>query len=119
VLEELLKIAKDYNQDKQKAVDSGLSKEEIAFYDALAANGSAKELMLEPELRFIAQELLNNIRSNTTVDWMHRESARARLRVLVKGILKKYGYPPDLQDSAVQTVLEQAEALAKEIASGQ
>ena len=84
----------------------------MAFYDALAENGSAVEVMGDDKLRVIAHELLVSLRENVSVDWAHRESARARLRVLVKRILRKYGYPPDLQDEAVQTVLQQAEALS-------
>ena len=75
-------------------------------------NDSAVEAMGDAQLRVIAHELLVSLRENATVDWAHRESARARMRVLVKRILRKYGYPPDLQDSAVQTVLQQAEALS-------
>ena len=85
--------------------------EEIAFYDALSENDSAMEVMGDEQLRVIAHELLMSLRDNVTVDWAHRQSARARLRVLVKRILRKYGYPQDLQDAAVQTVLQQAEAL--------
>lgn len=96
----------------QRGEEQGLSEEEIAFYDALAENNSAREVMGDEKLRVIAHELLNRVKSNVTVDWIHRDSARARIRVLVKGILKKYGYPPDLQDAAVQTVLQQAEALS-------
>lgn len=70
--------------------------------------------MGEPTLRVIAHELIQGLKNNVTVDWMHRESARAKMRVLVKRILRKYGYPPDLQDAAVQTVLQQAEALSAE-----
>lgn len=70
------------------------------------------QAMGDDQLRIIAQELLNSLRSNACVDWQHRESARARMRILVKRILRKYGYPPDLQDAAVQTVLQQAEVLS-------
>ena len=85
---------------------------DLAFYDALAENVSARQAMGDEKLRVIAHELLTRVKSNVTVDWMHRDSARAKIRVLVKGILKKYGYPPDLQDAAVQTVLQQAEVLS-------
>ena len=85
------------------------------FYDALANNESARDVLGEPALRIIAHELMETIRSNVTVDWAHREAARARLRSLVKRILRKYGYPPDLQDAAVQNVLQQAEALSAEM----
>lgn len=69
--------------------------------------------MGDDQLRVIAQELLNSLRQNVSIDWAHREPARARIRVLVKRILRKYGYPPDLQDAAVQTVLQQAEVLSE------
>lgn len=86
-----------------------MSDEEIAFYDALAENESAVQIMGDDKLRLIAHELLMGLRENVSVDWAHRDSARARMRVLVKRILRKYGYPPDLQDTAVQTVLQQAD----------
>ena len=112
VIQELIGLAKDIRAAHQRGEEEGLSQEEIAFYDALAQNESAIEVMGNDHLRVIAQELLNGLKSNASVDWQHRESARARMRVLVKHILRKHGYPPDLQDAAVQTVLQQAEALS-------
>ena len=112
VLQELIGLAKDIRAAHQHGVEEGLSQEEIAFYDALAQNESAVEVMGNDHLRVIAHELLNGLKSNASVDWQHRQSARARMRVLVKHILRKHGYPPDLRDSAVQTVLQQAEALS-------
>ncbi len=112
VLQELIQLAKDIRAARQRGEESGLSDEEIAFYDALAENESAVQMMGDDKLRLIAHELLVSLRENVSVDWAHRESARARMRVLVKRILRKYGYPPDLQDTAVQTVLQQAEALS-------
>ena len=112
VIQELIELAKDIQAAHQRGEDEGLSQEEISFYDALAQNESAVEVMGDEKLRFIAHELLSRLKSNASVDWQHRESARARMRVLVKRILRKYGYPPDLQDAAVQTVLQQAEALS-------
>jgi type I restriction enzyme R subunit len=114
VLEELIQLAKDIRAAHERGEEAGLSDEEIAFYDALAENESAREVMGEPQLRVIAHELVTSVKNTVTVDWMHREAARARMRVLVKKILRKYGYPPDLQDAAVQTVLQQAEALSAE-----
>ncbi len=111
VLQELINLARDIREARKRGEDEGLSEDEIAFYDALAENASAVEVMGNDALKVIAHELLTNLKSNITVDWSHRESARARMRVLVKRILRKYGYPPDLQDSAVQTVLQQAEEL--------
>jgi type I restriction enzyme R subunit len=114
VLEELIQLAKDIRAARARGEETGLSNEEIAFYDALAENKSAREVMGEPKLRVIAHELVSSIKGSVTVDWMHRDAARARMRVLVKRILRKYGYPPDLQDAAVQVVLQQAEALSAE-----
>ncbi|MCY4496166.1 MAG: HsdR family type I site-specific deoxyribonuclease, partial [Rhodospirillaceae bacterium] len=112
VLQELIEFAKDIRAAHRRGEEEGLSQEEISFYDALAQNESAVGVMGNDHLRVIAHELLNSLRSNASVDWQHRESARARMRVLVKHILRKHGYPPDLQDAAVQTVLQQAEVLA-------
>ena len=112
VLQELIELARELRAAHQRGEEEGLSQEEIAFYDALAQNESAVEVMGNKHLRVIAHELLNSLKSNVSVDWQHREPARARMRVLVKRILRKYGYPPDLQDAAVQTVLQQAEVLS-------
>lgn len=112
VLQELIQLAKDIRAARQRGEESGLSDEEIAFYDALAENESAIQMLGDDKLKLIAHELLVSLRENVSVDWAHRDSARARMRVLVKRILRKYGYPPDLQDAAVQTVLQQAEALS-------
>jgi type I restriction enzyme R subunit len=112
VLEELIQLAKEYRKAHEEGIELGLTPEEVAFYDALALNDSAQDLMGEPQLRVIAHELVEKLRNSVTVDWAKMESARARLRLLVKGILRKYGYPPDLQDAAVQTVLQQAETLS-------
>ncbi|MBA8783794.1 MULTISPECIES: type I restriction endonuclease subunit R [Aeromonas] len=112
VLQELIQLAKDIRAARQRGEEQGLSEDEIAFYDALAENESAIQMMGDDKLKLIAHELLMSLRENVSVDWAHRESARARMRVMVKRILRKYGYPPDLQDTAVQTVLQQAEALS-------
>ena len=112
VIQELINLAKDIRAAHRRGEEEGLSQEEISFYDALAQNESAVEVMGNDQLRVIAHELLSNLKNNVSVDWQHRESARARMRILVKRILRKYGYPPDLQDAAVQTVLQQAEVLS-------
>ncbi|MCG6117347.1 MAG: type I restriction endonuclease subunit R [Aquimonas sp.] len=112
VLQELIRLARDIRAARNRGEEQGLSDDEIAFYDALAESESALQVMGDDKLRVIAHELLVSLRENIAVDWAHRESARARLRVLVKRILRKYGYPPDLQDAAVQTVLQQAEVLS-------
>lgn len=115
MIQELIELAKDMKAARARGEEMGLSQEEVAFYMALAENESAVEAMGNEKLRIIAHELLEQLRSNATVDWHQRESARARMRVLVKRILKKYGYPPDLADEAVQTVLAQAEILLRGI----
>ncbi|MBB5374491.1 type I restriction enzyme R subunit [Acidocella aromatica] len=115
VIEELIKLAKDMKAAQARGEDLGLSQEEIAFYDALAENQSARDVMGDPALRIIAHDLVVSIKGNLPTDWMHREAARARLRRDVRRILRKYGYPPDLQDTAVQAVLRQAEELAREL----
>ncbi|MCA3039694.1 MAG: type I restriction endonuclease subunit R [Rhodocyclaceae bacterium] len=112
VLQELIDLAKEVRAARKRGEEEGLSEDEVAFYDALAENESAVEVMGNDSLKVIAHELLLSLKGNASVDWAHRESARARMRVLVKRILRMHGYPPDLQDAAVQTVLRQAEALS-------
>ncbi len=112
VLQELIALAKEIREARSRGEAEGLSEDEVAFYDALADNESAVQVMGNDQLKIIAHELLQGLKTNITIDWAHRDSARARLRVLVKRILRKYGYPPDLQDGAVQVVLQQAEALS-------
>ena len=92
----------------------GLTDDEVAFYDALASNDSAVQAMGDDKLKVIAAELITQVKKSVTIDWTLRESARARIKVMVKRILKKHGYPPDLQDEAVKTVLAQAELLCAE-----
>jgi type I restriction enzyme R subunit len=102
VIEELIKLAKQISASDQRAKDLGLSNEEIAFYDTLATNNSAKEVMGDEKLRVIATELVTQVRSSVTVDWTQRESAQAKIRIVIKRILRRFGYPPDLQDAAVK-----------------
>jgi type I restriction enzyme R subunit len=92
----------------------GLTEEELAFYDALEANDSAVAVLGDETLRAIARELAQTIRNNVTIDWTLRENVRAQMRVYVKRILRRHGYPPDKQEKATQTVIEQAEALSAE-----
>ena len=116
LLNELISMVRDLQASRARGEELGISPEEVAFYEALAENESAVQAMGDEKLRVIAHELLESLRNNASVDWAKRESARANMRVLVKRILKKYGYPPDLSEAAVQTVLEQAEKLLQEIA---
>ena len=112
ILQELIELAHEIRAAKARGQDEGLSEDEIAFYDALAENQSAVAVMGKDQLKVIAHELLTDLQRHITVDWAHRSSAHAKMRVLVKRILRRYGYPPDLQDTAVQTALAQAEALS-------
>ena len=114
VIEELIKLAKEMDAASKRGEDLGLTDDEIAFYDALAANKSAVEAMGDAKLKVIAAELITQVRKSVTIDWTLRESARAKIRVMVKRILNRYGYPPDLQEEAVKTVLMQAELLCAE-----
>jgi len=117
VIEELIKLAKQLSEADQRGVDLGLNDDEVAFYDALSANNSALEVMGKDNLKVIATELVTQVRKSVTIDWTLRESACAKIKVLVKRILRKHGYPPDLQDEATKTVLAQAELLCAEWAA--
>ncbi len=113
VIEELIALAKDMREANARGEVLGLSEDELAFYDALETNDSAVKVLGDETLRAIARELVKTVRANVTIDWTLRENVRAQLRVLVKRILRKYGYPPDKQEKATQTVLEQAEVLSE------
>ncbi len=115
VLEELIGLAKEMREADARRITFNLTDEELAFYDALETNDSAVKILGDDTLRTIARELVAAVRSNITIDWTIRENVRANLRVLVKRILRKYGYPPDKQEKATQTVLEQAEILSDEL----
>ena len=117
VIQELIDLAKDMRGAHQRGEHLGLTEEELAFYDALETNDSAVQVLGDATLKKIALELLDTVRKNTAIDWTVKESVRAKLRALVKRILRKYGYPPDKQDKATQTVLEQAELLCRDWAA--
>ena len=112
VIEELIAMAKQFMEAAERGEKLGLSKDELAFYDALATNEASIRELGDETLRKIARELADRLRRSNTTDWYMRESVRARLRLMVKTILKKYRYPPDKQDQATATVLEQAEKLS-------
>ncbi len=114
VIDELIRLAKDMRAADQRGAASGMTTEELAFYEALEVNDSAVQVLGDDVLRGIARELVQAIKSNISIDWTVRESVRARMRVLVKRILRKHGYPPDKQEKATQTVLEQAELMSEE-----
>ncbi len=111
VIEELIKLAKDLDAATKRGEEMGLTDDEIAFYDALASNDSAKQAMGDDKLKLIAAELISKVKKSVSIDWTLRESARARIKVMVKRILNFHGYPPDLHEEAVKTVLAQAELL--------
>jgi type I restriction enzyme, R subunit len=114
VIEELIQLAKEMREASARGDALGLSEDELAFYDALETNDSAVKVLGDDTLRAIARELVETVRKNVTIDWTLRENVRAQLRVLVKRILRKHGYPPDKQEKATQTVLEQAALLSSE-----
>jgi len=119
VIEALIQLAREMREAQRLGEDLGLNEDESAFYDALAENKSAVEVLGKETLGIIARELVATVRRNTTLDWTHKESVRAKLRLLVKRILQHYGYPPDQQKRATETVLEQAEALSAEWAASE
>jgi type I restriction enzyme R subunit len=117
VIEELIELAKQMKEADRRGESLGLNEAEVAFYDALETNDSAVQVLGDATLKAIAQELVQKVRGSVTIDWAQKESARAKLRVMVKRTLKKYGYPPDKQEKATQTVLAQAELLGWEVAA--
>ena len=117
IIEELIQLAKEMRDAAKRGDDLGLNDDELAFYDALAQNESAMRAMGIDELKVMAAELVTNGRKSVTIDWTVRESARAKIRVMVRRILRKHGYPPDLQAEATKLVLEQAEVLCADWAA--
>jgi type I restriction enzyme R subunit len=111
IIQELIQIAKDLRAEPE----DGLTPEERAFYDALAQSNSAVEIMSNEELQVIAAELVRTVRSNSGTDWWRRDNVRAKMRIAVKKILQRHGYPPDLTSEAIKTVLKQTEAIATEL----
>jgi type I restriction enzyme R subunit len=117
VIAELIELAKKMREGHQRGEKLGLNDDEVAFYDALEVNDSAVKVLGEPTLKDIARELVTQVRKSVTIDWTLREAAQAQIRVIVRRILRKYGYPPDKQERATQTVLEQAKLLCAEWAN--
>lgn len=114
VIEELIELAREMREASKRGDELGLDENELAFYDALETNDSAVKVLGDKVLCTIARELIVKVRENITIDWTVRENVRADMRVQVKRILRKYGYPPDKQKKATLTVLEQAELLSSE-----
>ena len=116
IIEELIRTAQEVRNAINRGEQMGLSDAEVAFYDALADNETARQVMADEELRKISAELVEAVRNNVTIDWALKESVRAKIRVIVKRILNRYGYPPDKREEATQLVLMQAERLCGEMA---
>ncbi|GAB1471746.1 hypothetical protein MASR2M66_26240 [Chloroflexota bacterium] len=114
VIAELIELAKGIREANKRGEKLNLNEDELAFYDALEVNGTGVKVLGDDTLKDIARELVQSVRENATIDWTLKENVRARLRVMVRRILKKYGYPPDMQEKATQTVLEQAEVIARD-----
>jgi len=114
VIEELIDLAREMREAHKRGEELNLSEDELAFYDALEVNDSAVKVLGDETLQQIARELIKAVRANVTIDWTMKESARAKLRVIIRRLLRKYGYPPDKQEKATITVLEQAELLCKD-----
>lgn len=110
---ELIALARDIREAGKRGEELGLTEDEVAFYDALEVNDSAVAVLGDETLRLIAQELVRAVRNSVTIDWTVRENVRAQMRVIIKRILRRYGYPPDKQAHATDLVLEQAEVLCE------
>ena len=117
VIEELVALAREMREANARGEQLGLSEDELAFYDALETNDSAVQILGDETLRDIARDLVATVRNNVTIDWTLRENVRANLRRLVRRTLRKHGYPPDKQEQATKTVLEQAEVLSQDWAT--
>ena len=116
LIEHLIEFAKELRDDPKRAESMGLSEDEVAFYDALATSQSAMVVLGDAQLRAIASDLVKSVRENATIDWNLRESVRAGIKLKIKKILKKHGYPPETTDKATEQVLEQAELLCQAVA---
>ncbi|MDP2766765.1 MAG: DUF3387 domain-containing protein, partial [Candidatus Methanoperedens sp.] len=114
VIEELIELAKEMREARDRGEKLNLKEDELAFYDALEVNDSAVKVLGDEVLKKIAQELAQTVRNNISIDWTLKESVQAKLRVMVKRVLKKHGYPPDKQKKATETVLEQAVLICKD-----
>lgn len=114
VIAELVKLAEEMREAQKRGEKLNLNDDEVAFYDALEVNDSAVKVLGDDTLKDIARELVDMVRKNVTIDWTVKESVRARLRIMVKRILRKHGYPPDKEEQATRTVLQQAEMIASD-----
>ena len=117
ILQELIDLAKEMREADKRGEKLGFTTEELAFYDALEVNDSAVKILGDETLKGIARELVDTVHKNTSIDWTAKESVKAKLRTMIKRILRKHGYQPDKQEKATQTVLEQAELLCRDLAA--
>jgi type I restriction enzyme R subunit len=117
VIAKLIELAREMREAHKRGENLGLTDDELAFYDALEVNDSAVKVLGDETLRTIARELVESVRNNVTIDWAVKESARAKMRTIVRRLLRKHGYPPDKQEKATQTVIEQAELLCRDRAA--
>lgn len=117
VISELIELAKQMRKAHRRGEQPGLSDEELAFYDALEVNDSAVKILGDDVLRAIARDLVETVRRNVSMDWTAKESVQARLRAMVRRVLRRHGYPPDKRERATQTVLAQAELIARDWAA--
>jgi type I restriction enzyme R subunit len=115
IIDEMIKLAKEIKEADKRGDDLGLDFREYAFYTALEVNDSSVAILGDKVLRHIAQELVDTVKRNTTIDWTVRENVQAKMRIAVKKILRKYNYPPDMEIKATETVLEQAKLLANDL----
>jgi type I restriction enzyme R subunit len=115
VIEELIELSKEIHEMDKEPKEMGLSDHEYAFYTAIADNDSAKQVMEQDKLRELAVVLYEKVKENASIDWTIKESVKAKLKVIVKRILRQYGYPPDMEILATETVLRQAELIAEEL----
>jgi len=118
VIEELIELSKEIHKMDKEPQEMGLSEYEYAFYTAIANNQSAREVMEKDKLRELAVVLYEKVKENASIDWTIKENVKAKLKVIVKRILRQYGYPPDMQMLATETVLKQAELIADELTQG-
>ena len=117
MISKLIELAKEMHEAHKRGENLNLTEDELAFYDALETNDSAVKVLGDETLRTIARELVETMKKNFTIDWTVKESVKAKLRTAVKRILRKHGYPPDKQEKATRTVMEQAELLCRDWAA--
>ncbi|ELR99151.1 protein of unknown function (DUF3387) [Gloeocapsa sp. PCC 73106] len=111
IIDELINLAKEFREAQKRGEDLGLTDDEIAFYDALDTNDSAVQILGDKTLKMIARDLVQAVKTNMSIDWNVKDSARAKIKVIVRRLLRKYGYPPDKEEKATETILKQAEYL--------